>query len=225
MRLTLPAAPELARLGAGVLGGALGLLGGAAGAGDAPTLLAWLALSAPALGALCAARGPALFPFGLMVPTAWAGLLLLANASGHGPARELATPLWAACALGGLFALGWALGGRSAAPVHTAGLLLLAALALSGAALGFGVLVGGAELAPRHPGAARWLVELSPLVLVQECAGRDWTHAQPEFYARSGVEWFQRRPYAGNLAGPVVLVVGCALAWLARAFRPAPRVR
>lgn len=223
MRPNLPAPRELAVLGAGAGVGALGLLPGAAGAGDATTLLGWLALCAAAVGALVAARGRATFPSGLAVPAAWTALLFLVNGAARRDA--LATPGWAACALGGLFALGWALGARSSAPARTAGLLVFLALVSSGAALGFGLLAGGAELAPRHPSAARWLLELSPLVLVQECAGRDWTHAHPELYARAGVEWFQRRPYAGNLAGPVVLVVGCALAWLARAFRPAPRVR
>jgi len=60
------------------------------------------------------------------------------------------------------------------------------------------------------------LLELSPLVLIFDCAGWDWTHAQDEVYRHAGVEWFQRRSFAGNLAGPSVLVVGCLLALLVR---------
>jgi hypothetical protein len=88
---------------------------------------------------------------------------------------------------------------------------------LAGAAVGFGLLAGGAEVARTHPRAAAWLLDLSPLVLVFDCAGWDWVHAQPEVYAAAGIEWFARRPHPGNLAGPAVLVVGCALAALPRA--------
>jgi hypothetical protein len=221
-RFPPPERTQLATLVACAAAGALGLLPGAGGAGDPVTLLGWLTLAAPAAGALCGAGGLALFPFGLAVPGAWVMLLVLALASAR---VELATPVWAACVLGGLFAAGWALGRRSRAPLRSAGALLLLGLVLTGAALGFGLLAGGAELARTHPGAAARLLDLSPLVLVFDCAGWDWTHAQPEVYARAGVEWFQRRPYRGNLAGPAVLVVGCALAWLARASRPSARPR
>ncbi len=210
---------QLATLVACALAGAFGLLPGAAGARDPVTLLGWLALLAPVAGALCAARGPGLFPFGLAVPAAWILMLVFALAEAR---VALATPSFAACALGGLFAAGWALGRRARMPLRAAGFLFLLGLVLAGAASGAGLLAGGAELARIHPAAAGWLLDLSPLVLVFDCAGWDWTHAQPEVYARSGVEWFQRHPYRGNLAGPAVLVVGCALARLARAPRPAP---
>ena len=206
-------------LGACAGAGALGWLPGAAGAGDPVTLLGWLALAAPAAGAACGASGVALLP-GLGVPAAWTLLLVLTNAASHSP---LPAPLWAACVLGGVFAGGWALGRRSREPARAAGIALFLALLLAGAPLGFGLTAGGAELARAHPVAAGRLLDVSPLVLAFECAGRDWTHAQPEVYARAGVEWFQRRPWPGNLAGPAVLVVGCALAWLARAPRAAAR--
>ncbi|MSR61469.1 MAG: hypothetical protein EXS08_03330 [Planctomycetes bacterium] len=211
-RFPTPARGQLLVLGVCALAGALGELSGAGGAEDPLALLGWLAFLAPAGGALCAGARIALFPFGLCVPAAWMFLLTLSVARA---ARGPETPLWAACALAGLFALGWALGAHSAVPVRAAGVLFLVGLLLAGASTGFGVLAGGAELARRHPHAAARLFELSPLVLVFDCAGLDWGHAQPEIYARSGVEWFQRRPYPGNLAGPTVLVVGCALAWLA----------
>jgi hypothetical protein len=191
--------------------GALGALPGAGGALDPVTMLGWMALAAPAAGAACGARG--LGAPALLVPAAWALALALLSAR-HG--RDLPAPLWAACAVGGLFALGHALGARSRTPLATAGALLFLGLVLATAAPGFGLLAGGTELARTHPSLAARLLDVSPLVLVFDCAGWDWTHAQPEVYAAAGVEWFQRRAYPGNLAGPAVLVVGCALAILAR---------
>jgi hypothetical protein len=212
--------------------GGLGALPGAAGALDPVTLLGWLALWAPAAGALCGAHGVRLFPFGLAVPGTW---LLLVAALGADGQRGPATPLWAGAALGGLFALGVALGRLACGPapraegfallgglaLPTAGLALLGGLALALLPTGGGLLAGGAELARTHPRAAARLLDASPLVLVLDCAGWDWTHAHPELYARAGVEWFQRRPWPGNLAGPASLVVGCVLAGLARARRGA----
>jgi hypothetical protein len=201
--------------GAAALGG-LGLLPGAAGALDARTLLGWLALCAPAAGALCGARGLGWFPFALAVPGAWVVALVLLDASAGG---VLPTPLWAACALTGLFAAGLAVGKRAGVPLRTMGLLLFLTAGFAGACLGFGLLADGAALARTQPALAARLLDLSPLVLVLDCAGLDWSHAQPAVYAASGVEWFPRRPFPGNLAGPAVLVVGCLLA----ALVPAPR--
>lgn len=212
-RSSLPDRRQLAALAGCAAGGALGLLPGAAGALDPPTLLGWLTLVAPAAGAVCGACGLALFPFALGVPSAWMLLLWLVQA---GASREVPTPSWAACALGGLFALGLAWGARSSTPPRSAGTLLLLELVLASAAQGFGLLAGGTELARTHPEIAARLLDVSPLVLVFECAGQDWIHAQPEVYAAAGVEWIQRRAYPGNLAGSAVLVVGCALAVLAR---------
>lgn len=219
-RFPTPTRAQLAVLGACALAGALGELSGAGGAYDPLALLGWLVFLAPAAGALCGGARIAFFPFALSVPGAWMCLLTLTVARAP---RGPEAPLWAACALAGLFALGWAWGVRSAAPVRAAGVLLLAGLLLAGASTGFGLLAGGAELARRNPHAAARLFDLSPLVLVLDCAGLDWAHAQPEVYAHSGVEWFQRRPSPGSLAGPAVLVVGCALAWLAsRRGAPVP---
>jgi hypothetical protein len=229
-RLSPPDAAGLATLAACAAAGALGLLPGVAGGLDPVTALGWMALCAPAAGALCGARGLALFPFSLSVPALWVLELTLVAARVE---RGFPTPLWAACALGGLFAFGHALGGRSPAPLRSplvaAGALLSLGLFLAGAPQGFGLVAGGTELARLHPWLAARLLDASPLVLVFDCAGWDWTHAQPEVYAGAGVEWFQRRAYPGNLAGPAVLVVGCVLASLARRSHarglPDPRVR
>jgi hypothetical protein len=213
MRQGRPDPRRLAVLAASAAAGALGACPGVAGALDPVTALGWMALLAPAAGALCGASGIAFFPLAALVPMVWTIFLAALEA---GAARGFPTLAWAGCALEGLFALGLALGTRTRTALATAGALLLLGLALASAATGFGLLAGGAELARTEPRLAALLLDGSPTVLAFECAGWDWVHAQPELYARGGVEWIQRRPYAGNLAGPAVLVVGCALAILAR---------
>ena len=198
------------RLLAGVLLGALGLLPGAAGAGDGNTLLGWLALSAPALGAWLAGAGAGKEL--VLVPLAWCLAWLACVGSTFSP--------WPMCVVGGLFALGVALGRRFGS--GAAGAAFFLTLAAAGLSLGFGWLPGGAALAPHAPALAARLLDLSPLVLVFDAAGFDWLHAQPEVYAEAGVEWFPRRPWSGHLAGPAVLVVGCLLAALVRPARGAP---
>jgi hypothetical protein len=200
----------LATVASGILIGALGLAPGAAGALDARTLLGWLALVAPAAGAYLGPRATA--PALALVVAVWGlGWSFLA-----GPEAGV----WPPCVLAGFFATGVA-SGRRAGP-GAAGGLLFTTLVLSGLPLGFLWLPGGAEFAPRAPRLAAFLLDLSPLVLVFDTAGHDWLHAQPEVYARSGIEWFPRRPWSGNLAGPTLLVVGCLLAVLVRPAREAP---
>jgi len=188
--------------------GLLGLLPGAAGALERRAFLGWLFLAAPALGAWLAGCG--LGPrFLAALPLAWLACGALAT-GGFSP--------WAGCVVVGLFGAGVALGRWRGARASVAALAVT--LALAGAPLGFGWLSGGAELARLGaPGFAALLLDASPLVLGFDCAGLDWLHAQPEVYARAGVEWFPRRPWSGNLAGPAVLVVGCLLAFLV----PGPR--
>lgn len=193
---------------AGLVLGLLGLLPGAAGALEPRAFLGWLVLVAPALGAWLAGCG--LGPLGLVaLPVAW--LLLGALATG-------AFAPWAACGVLGLYGAGVALGRRHGA--QASGAALAVTLVLAGAPQGFGWLAGGAELARAGaPELAARLLDLSPLVFIFDCAGVDWVHAQPEVYARAGIEWFPRRPWSGHLAGPAVLVVGCLLALLV----PGPR--
>jgi hypothetical protein len=217
-RTPVPEGVPLLALVASAGFGALGLLPGAAGALDPVSALAWLAFWAPAAGILCGASGLSFGPFALLVPGCWCFLLVWADSSSE---RDLPTPFWAALALAGFFAAGLALGrlfpGRGLA---LAGLALLAGLVLSALALLGGA--GETSLARSHPRLAALALDVSPLGLVYDCAGWDWTHSNADVYERSGVEWFQRRPWRGGLAGPAVLVVGCALVWLARARAPRP---
>jgi len=216
-RIPAPDARALAALACSALAGALGALPGSAGAGDPVALLAWLTFLAPGAGLLCAAHGARFLPFAVAVPGSWCLALVALQASAP---RAPGSPLWAAAALFGLFGLGYALGRRTQHPARNAGLLLLAVLGLSCASVGFGVLAPGAALARAHPEWARWLLDLSPLVLVFDGAGLDWPHAHPTVYAESGVEWFQRHPWPDQLAGPALLVVGCCLALAVPARRP-----
>jgi hypothetical protein len=223
-RTPVPRASQGVVLAACALAGALGLLPGAAGALDPVTELAWLVLLAPAAGVLCGAAGPALVPFAAMVPGAWCFALVWADASSE---RDLPTPIWAALAVAGFFTGGFALGcWRPERSIAHAGALLLAFLGATGLSLSTGATgAGEGNLARSHPRLAALALDVSPLAFAYDCAGWDWPHANPDVYARSGVEWFQRRPWRGSLAGPGVLVVGCALAWLARARSPMrPRV-
>jgi hypothetical protein len=205
---------ERGQLCALFLGGAAGFLG-LWPEPDPVATLAWLALLAPAAGAACGALGIGPWPFAPALPGSWLVALVLADA---GSARDLATPLWAGAALLGLFAAGLAVGLLSRMrPLTLAGLVLFLGCGLAGLGLGFGLSGNGTGLARSRPALARLCLDISPLVLVFDCAGFDWLHAQPDVYAASGVEWFPRRPRAGELAGPAVLVVGCSAAWLARA--------
>jgi len=217
-----PTRREVVALAAASLAGLPGLLPSAGGAGDPLALVAWLTLAAPAAGALCGAHGVRLWPLGAAVPGTWVLMLVWSVASSS---VVLATPAWAACVVGGLFAFGLALGALAScrSPVANgsgrawalAGGLLLAGLALSGASVQGGLSDGGTSWARTHPRLAARLLDLSPLVLATDCAGRDWTRAHPDVYAISGVEWFPRRPYRAPLAGSTVLLVGCASALLA----------
>jgi hypothetical protein len=120
-----------------------------------------------------------------------------------------------ACAVGGTFLVGSALGQLAAPrPWPVAGAAALVTLALCALSLA-GALAGDPPAPPAwlrdHPRTARVLVDVSPLVFTTECAGLDWVHAHPDVYALSGVEWFVRRPWSGPLAAPAWLVVGCVL--------------
>ncbi len=157
--------------------------------------LAWLALVAPALGALAARALP--LALAAPLPLLWA-LPLVFAARGAPP-----EPLWGWCVAAGLYGLGLACGaGARAHPWSRAGLLLLATLALSVAPAR-----GAFAREPWPPATARALLALSPTALVLESAGVDWMrHAA--VYEPVGTDRFERSARRGALAGPTLLLVG-----------------
>ncbi len=187
---------------------------------DPVAALAWLAILAPAAGLLAAARGLALFPWGWLVPALW--VLPLAWAAARSP-RPIPALAWAALCWTGLWAAGAGLGvvarARGWNPWSAAGLLLLAsgALALAPAR-------GAIASTPWPVPAARTLLDLAPTSLVIESAGIDWMR-HPAVYDPVQSDRFERRAWRGALAGPVLLLVGCLLAVLARRLLARERAR
>jgi hypothetical protein len=197
----IPAALPLAAL---ALAGALGAWP-LAGSADPVAALFWIAVLAPAAGALAAAAGLALVPLGWLVPLLWCAPVWFATG-----ARPFPTLGWSALAWSGLFAAGSAWGtlnrkrGGSAWTAAGAALALTGALALLPARAALGARPWPASVAPT-------LLDLSPSALVVECAGVDWMrHAA--VYDPVGTDRFERRAWRGALAGPAALVLGCALA-------------
>lgn len=192
--------PFGARLVLGLAAAGVGL----AGAPPEPLGLAWLALVAAPAGTLAGGLGRA----GLAVPAVWAGWLLAAGLP------------WAAAAVLGLVALGAAVGTRRPTTrVADAGVLLLLGAALAG----LPSLGGVAGHAPWSPKTTAVLLDLSPVVLVVECAGVDWLR-HPAVYGPAGGDAIGpvlRGPWSGPLAGSVSLLVGCLLLAGARVL-PSP---
>ena len=192
-------------------GRALGitLLLGAVGAlpslsGDGLVLLFWLGLVALPLGVLFGSARLDLLRFGLVAPACWMIALTWVEARAGAP---LPSPLWGALAWSGLFLAGAAWG--RAAPrrrwSRAAGALLLAGLL---AAL---PVRAGLPGVPWSPAVATRLLDLSPVTLLAECSGvRDWMW-RAGVYEQAGVDRFLRTPWRGELAGPVLLLVGWAL--------------
>ncbi len=203
--------PLLVTLGLGAAGclGALPLT--RSGAPEPLAFLAWAALFAPVAGALAVHARLTPLPWGFAAPSSWVVGLVWCAASSP---RLVPTPLWAAAAWMGLFALGaagaqlWARRDSSATYVA-----VLASLALSVAAWAPGV-VG----APWSSEVTALLLDLSPLSLVTECAGVDWMRT-PLVYETAQTDRFERAAWRGELAGPVCLLVGYASWALARRVR------
>lgn len=185
-----------------------GLLPSGAGPADPLALAAWLALIAPAVGALAGAaalrsgpRGAA----GLAAPLAWWAVLALLARGGP----RLPDPAGAGLAIGGLFLLGAGLGAMRAerAAPRAAGLALLALLL---ALLPTG---GGLLAEPWPPAWAARLLDLSPLSFVLERGGLDWMR-HPWVYEPAGAASIGpdlRVAGRGALAPGLCAVVGCAL--------------
>jgi len=223
-------APVGAVLGTGAALGAAGALPALFAWGRPVALVAWLAIWAPALGALA----PGALAPRTTAPGAWARALLVAGAlwgAGLFLAQATArTPLpaaqWAlACVLGLAFA-GAALGAlRVEAAWRSAGWLVVAGATLAA----LPSLLGLAQRPFAPPVAAR-LLDLSPVTLALECASVDWMR-HPAVYEPVGTDSIGpelRAPWRGSLAGSTVLLVGCALAiavgsaTAARGSRPRP---
>jgi hypothetical protein len=196
----------LLALGFGAIG-ALGVLPGEHGP-DPLAALAWIAIVALPCGIGCGALALRPWPFAASVPALWMTALALAGATSE---RALPTPVWAALCWSGIFAAGWGIGraSGSGARAAAAGLclsVLLAALPTAGAFLG----------RPWPPRAAARLLDLSPVSVCMESAGVDWLR-HPAVYEPAGaldIDPGLRQPFRGGLAGPALLLLGCALAAL-----------
>lgn len=204
---------------------------------SAATYLVGSALVAPACGWLVgpgpAGRGAVGLARALALWVLWAlPLALLA----HPPQVSL---LSGCAAVAGLMAVGLGLRGSWDAATGArapwgAIWILAATAAAAGLPLGFGV--EGLVWARETPALASRLLDLSPWTLVMESAGFDWMR-DARVYESAGTEWYSdtRRPYpvlsdpgsawsaAGfkSLAAPALVVVGCALSFIAGRLRPA----
>lgn len=187
--------------------GALGALPTTRGEPDPLALLVWLALWAPAAGALCASFAIRLWPLGLAISAVWMLLLVLTDASSS---RDLPTPFYAALAWTGLFGLGFGLGACARrSPWHAAAWVLIVAAMLVALPVAGG-LVG--QPFPAALGAR--LLDASPASLLAECSGLDWMR-HPGIYAAADTASMDpslRLPYRGSLAGPLVLLLGWVFA-------------
>jgi len=191
--------------------GALGLLPGTRGAFDDVALLAWLALLALPAGVLAGSCGARPWPTGLLVPGLWAFALVPAALLGDGPKAPL--PLAGLGVCTGIFLSGLALGARlRGRGLPWAGGSFLFVLFLTGFCVRGALARDGAPASHASALVMRAALELSPLVLVLESSGIDWTHSQPTMYTHSGVEWIPRRSYRGPLAASTLLLVGSLLA-------------
>lgn len=174
------------------------------GESEPVNLLAWFALSAPAVGCLGARLGLRFWPLGLVAPAMWMALYTLSSAS---LLQGAPTPFYGALVWTGLFAAGWAAGVNPkrtgwAAP----GWLLL----LSAFAAGLPGLVSLLGEAPPQSWVALAL-DLSPVTCVLECAGLDWMRHASIYELSGSLAPDARTPYRGMLAGPLLLVVGWGL--------------
>lgn len=191
-----------------------GALPGARGTPDPIAFLTWLAFVAPAVGALAGAVRLPAWPHAAAIPGVW--MLVLVGVDVLAP-RDLSTPIWAAAAVAGLFAIGHAIGRfarRENGAASAAALLAISALLVL-------LPVAGAILRAPWPGtASARLIDWSPMTLLAECSGIDWLR-HPAVYDAAGtsdIDPRTRSPYPPALAGGIVLVLGCASAFLAERF-------
>lgn len=188
----------------------IGLLGLLATDGESEpvNLLAWFALSAPAVGCLGAQLGLRFWPLGFVAPAMWMAVYTVSSAS---LLQDAPTPFYGALVWTGLFAAGWSLGvgAKNAGWTRPSALLLLCALAA-----GMPSIVSLLGETPPQSWVAL-AVDLSPVTCVLECAGLDWMR-HPSIYELAGsLPPDARTPYRGMLAGPLLLVVGWGLVMVA----------
>jgi hypothetical protein len=185
----------------------LGALPGSRGRPDPIAFLAWLSMCALPAGVIAGATSAPLWPIGPAVPAAWMAIFGLVAASST---RVLPTPTWSALAWTGLFALGFALG--RAQPGRR---WRNAALALLACALLDALAISGSWLSsPFAPAISARALDLAPATLLAECAGIDWMR-HPAIYEPAGaidIDPSLRVAWRGALAGPIILLVGCAAA-------------
>ncbi len=181
---------------------------GATSGADPLALLAWLAVLAPTCGCAAVAMDLRAWPFAAAIPGAWMIALVIVSASAG---RDVASPLWGMLAIAGLFAAG-------AGAAHLArkqAWSTCGALLLVGAGLAMLPALPGRSGAPWPVSVARVALDLSPITLVAECSGVDWMRSAA-VYGPVGSDRFERTAYSGALAGPLCLVLGCAL-WMVAA--------
>ncbi len=200
----------------------------AARAGAEGALIGWAAAAsvAAAVGALVSTAARAASggsPPGRRAALVTALPLLLLGLAGLGELRGssgLPRPIAGGAALSGLVALGACLGSTHAATgLARAALLAAVSLLLDGAAAGWGLL----GPSPTWPaGVAAVLLDLSPRAFVLESGGVDWMR-HPSIYETVGTDRIgpgMRVGWTGSVAGPCLVVVGCALAAFAAARSP-----
>jgi len=167
--------------------------------------LAWAAVIAPVAGAAAVWLRVPPWPYGLAAPAAWVGAVLWGAV--HSP-RLVPTPLWAAAAWIGLFALG----GAAAELARSRPARAVYALALATCALNLAPFAPGLIGAPWPPAVSSRLLDFAPLTLVIESAGLDWQ--RHEFvYRAAQTDRFERAAFSGALAGPLCLLLGY-VAWV-----------
>ncbi|MBL8857511.1 MAG: hypothetical protein JNL28_03270 [Planctomycetes bacterium] len=190
------------------------LIYGSRGEPDPLAALCWIALIATAGGYACGAQRVALWPLAPVAPVLWLVTVAFADALSR---RDLPSVAWSALPVFGLFGLGFALGARAHGEVRRGvAALFLAAVLL--AALPLHGLLGGSGFDAR---VSALLLDASPATLLAECAGVDWMRHPPIYDGSATVDIHPalRSPYSARLAGSLVFVVGCSLAFAAEHLR------
>ena len=202
----------------GLLLGALGSLPAWFEGCDSFSLVLWIALVAPASGALLGGLGVDPLRFAAVAPALWAVALALLAAGEE--RANLPAPVWGALAWTGLFFGGLGLGRLGRAPAAGAAACLLISALMVGLP-GRGGLSG----APWPGRAARVLLDCSPFVLLGECAGARDLAWHRSLYAAAGTDRFQRAPWDPPWTGSIVLALGLGWAMFAdrRALATAAR--